>query len=38
MVHIRCTARKSTGGRLTIEQLAPRGTLRQPEETAELQQ
>jgi hypothetical protein len=38
MVHIHRTARKSTGRRLIIWQLAPQGTLRQPEETTELQQ
>jgi hypothetical protein len=38
MVRIRRTAHKSTGGRLTIERLAPCGTPRQQEETVEPQQ
>jgi hypothetical protein len=38
MVHIRRTARKSTGGPLTIRQLAPRDTPRQQEEIVEPQQ
>jgi hypothetical protein len=37
MVHIHRIARKSTGGHLTVGQLAPRGILRQLEETAEPQ-
>jgi hypothetical protein len=37
MVHIRCTAHKSTGGHITIGQLAPRSTLQQQEETVEPQ-
>jgi hypothetical protein len=38
MVHIRRTPRKSTGDRLTVGQLEPRGTTHQPEETAKPQQ
>jgi hypothetical protein len=37
MVHIHCTARKSTGGHLTVGQLAPRGTPHQEEELVEPQ-
>jgi hypothetical protein len=38
MVHICHVAHKSTGGHLTIGQLAPRGTSCQQEETMEPQQ
>jgi hypothetical protein len=37
MAHLHRTANKSTGGHLTIGQLALRGTPRQPKESAEPQ-
>jgi hypothetical protein len=38
MVHTYHTTHKSTGGHLTVGQLAPRGTPRYQEEPVELQQ